>query len=66
MMAGLLAHLLDHSNELGESPVELVQDAVEEGRRHVFVHAQQLCHVFLKQQRWTRLCTNHTKAHMVT
>lgn len=62
----MLAHLLDHANELRESPVELVQDAVEEGRRHVFVHAQQLGHVLLQQQRWTRLCTNHTRAHVVT
>lgn len=62
----MLAHLLDHANELRESPVELVQDTVEEGRRHVFVHAQQLGHVLLQQQRWTRLCTNHTRAHVVT
>lgn len=62
----MLAHLLDHANELRESPVQLVQDAVEEGRRHVFVHAQQLGHVLLQQQRWTRLCTNHTRAHVVT
>lgn len=62
----VLAHLLDHANELREGPVELVQDAVEEGRRHVFVHAQQLCHVFLQQQRRTGLCTNHTRAHRVT
>lgn len=62
----VLAHLLDHADELGEGPVELVEDTVEEGRRHVSVHAQQLCHVLLQQQRRTRLCTNHTRAHWVT
>lgn len=53
--AGAGPHLLDHPDELGEGPVELVQDAVEEGRRHVPVHAQQLRHVLLQQQRRTGL-----------
>lgn len=56
----MLAHLLDHADELGEGPVELVQDAVEEGGGHVFVHTQQLRHVSLQQQRRTGLCTNRT------
>lgn len=56
----VLAHLLDHADELGEGPVELVEDAVEEGGGHVFVHTQQLRHVSLQQQRRTRLCTNQT------
>ena len=44
------AYLLYHAYELGEGPVELVEDAVEEGGGHVFVHAQQLRHVPLEQQ----------------
>lgn len=48
-------YLLDHADELGEGPVELVQDAVQEGGGHVFVNAQQLRHVSLQQQRRTRL-----------
>lgn len=51
----VFSYLLDHADELGEGPVELVQDAVEEGGGHVLVHAQQLRHVPLQQQRRARL-----------
>lgn len=43
-------HLLDHADELGEGPVELVEDTVEEGGGHVFVQTKQLRHVSLQQQ----------------
>lgn len=53
-----ILHLLDHADELREGPVQLVQDAIEEGGGHIFVHTQQLCHVSLQQQWRTRLWTN--------
>lgn len=49
-------HLLDHADELGEGPVELVEDAVEEAGRHVRVLAQQVCHVLLQQGGGAGLC----------
>lgn len=54
------AHLLNHADELGESPVELVEDAVEEAGGQVPVAAQQVCHVPLQQGGGARLC-KHTQ-----
>lgn len=51
-------YLLDHADELGEGPVELVEDAVEERGTHVLVGAQQRRHVSLQQQRRAGLWTN--------
>lgn len=48
-------HLLNHANELGEGPVELVQDTVEEAGGQVTVTAEQVCHVPLQQGGGTRL-----------
>lgn len=48
-------HLLNHANELGEGPVELVQDTVEEAGGQVAVAAEQVCHVPLQQGGGTRL-----------
>lgn len=48
-------HLLNHANELGEGPVQLVEDAVEEAGGQVTVAAEQVCHVPLQQGGGTRL-----------
>lgn len=50
------AYLLNHANELGESPVQLVEDAVQEAGGQVTVAVEQVCHVPLQQGGGTRLC----------
>lgn len=52
---GQRAHLLNHTDELGESPVQLVEDAVEEAGGQVAVATEQVCHVPLQQGGGTRL-----------
>lgn len=51
-----MTHLLDHANELGEGPVELVEDTVEEAGGHVRALPQQVCHVLLQQGGGAGLC----------
>lgn len=44
-----IAHLLDHADELGEGPVELVKDTVEEAGCYIRPLSQQVRHVLLQQ-----------------